>query len=256
MAKVIAISNQKGGVGKTTTSIQLAYLLSDQNCGYGFKILGIDADNQGSWSNTLGLNRGEPGLYELVVNQMDCRIQINENFDFISCTKASSIFNALVKEPLSEIRLSDCLHDWCDLYDYIIIDCPPQDEFLNSLAYAAANEVIIPIESGRFSLEGVVEMQKRVNVIKRFNQDITFGGLLICNVNKRTRAYKNILEDASICAQKLETKVYESTISKSSVVNDAEANYKSLFEYAPKSKVTHDYAKFIEEVVGYERTER
>lgn len=248
MGKIIAFSNRKGGVGKTTSAEQTADLCSNTSYGFGLKTLCIDLDPQGSLTNSYKQD-GKDGVYDLIVNSMDTRIKINDSLDFITSCNLGKLENELGSEPFSEMALADAIHNYEDEYDVIIIDCPPEDDWLNNCAYATADKLIIPVTADRYSVEGVVELSKRVSAIKRINKDISFGGLLLMKVNKRTNAYKDALADTRDCATILHTKVFESSISLSTVADDAQKAYETIYAYAPKSTLAKEYLDFVWELI-------
>lgn len=248
MGKTMVFSNRKGGVGKTTTAEQTADICSNKTYGFGLKTLCIDLDPQGSWSNSYHM-QGKPGVYDLIINNIDTRIKVNESLDFLTSHDLGKLAAELAGQPFAEVQLSDAISNFVDDYDLIIIDCPPEDDWLNNCAYAAADKIIIPVTADRYSVEGVVELSKRVNMIKRLNQDISFGGILLTKVNKRTNAYKEALIDSQECANILNTKVFVSSISLSTVADDAQKAYKTIYEFAPKSVVASEYLEFVFELI-------
>lgn len=248
MCKVIAVSNRKGGVGKTTTVVQLADLASNPEYGYGLKVLGIDFDHQGSFTTSLKQDSNAPGIYELIVNQLDPRIKINEHLDFITCSNANRVGNELSSEPFSEVCFAEALSNFKDEYDLILIDCPPEEDFMNNSAYAASDSIIIPMGSDRFSIEGIAELAKKLKTIRKLNPQLRIDGLLLTRIDQRTNAFKESYQDAQECAGILDTKVFTTCISRSTIVDEAQKSYKSILQYAPKSKVANEYMQLAKEI--------
>lgn len=252
MCTVYAITNKKGGVGKTTTCEQLADIASNLSYGYGRKVLGISIDPQGNWDNSLKIPQETPGIYEFVVNNADTRIKVSETLDFITCTNAQAIKAGLEqsKEPFAEMRLVRNLNLIKNEYDFVIIDCPPDENFLNNCVYAASDALIVPVTTDRYSVEGILELSNCIDAIKFLNSDLHLAGILMTKVKRNTQVEREAMLDAEECAQYLNTKVFRSTISLSTIIEKAQRNYQPLMRYAQNAKVTHEYRKFVDELLG------
>lgn len=253
MEKILAISNHKGGPGKTTLSMQILDIASNTTYGYGLRVLAIDVDPQGSLTDTLQL-AGKPGLYDFVINSVDTRIRISKTLDFITCTNAASIYETLKTngEPFPETALSDDLEEIKDQYDLIILDCPPENDFLNNLVYMATNEVIVPITADEYSLKGLILLSKRIKKVCRFNPEIHIGGIVINRVNVQTKSFKDTYESANAMADAYNTRVFRAIIPCSTVVDDAQKNKQSVMKYAPKAKVSYQFSSLVAEILGLE----
>lgn len=249
--KIYAVTNKKGGVGKTTTCEQIADIVSNTQYGYGMKVLGISVDPQGNWDNSLGVENSKSGIYDFIVNGTDTRTRINTTMDFISCTGAAAIKAGLEHsgEPFAELRFSRNLSQIANEYDLIIIDCPPDENYLNNCVYAAADALIVPVTTDRYSLEGILELSDCIRYVQPLNPNLHIEGILITKVKRNTLVEKEALEDAKQCAQHLHTKVFESTISLSTVIEKAQREYKSLMQYARHAKITMEYQAFVSELV-------
>lgn len=249
--KIFAITNKKGGVGKTTTCEQLADITSNKQYGYGLKVLGISVDPQGNWDNSLGVENSKSGIYDFIVNGTDTRIRISETMDFINCAGAAAIKAGLEQsgEPFAELRFSRNLSLIANDYDLIVIDCPPDENYLNNCVYAAADGLIVPVTTDRYSLEGILELADCVRYVQPLNPKLHIEGILMTKVKRNTRVAKEALEDAVQCARHLHTKVFDSTISLSTIVEKAQREYKPLMQYARHAKITKEYQSFASELL-------
>jgi chromosome partitioning protein len=186
--RIITISNQKGGCGKTTTSINLAAALATNNR----KVLLIDLDPQAHATNGLDI-KSDVSIYNVLskITHKKCKLDeiiqnLGPNFDIAP----SSVILSILEQELSgeigrESRLSDTLKNFKSNYDYILIDCPPNLGILTINAIRAANEIIIPVEASRFSLEGVSQLTSIINLItERLNHDVEFK-VLVTNFDSR-----------------------------------------------------------------------
>lgn len=249
MTKVIAITNQKGGVGKTTTTIQIGDELPNV---FGYKTLLIDFDPQHTLTNHMGIQikRGIPTIYDFVVNGIEARIKINDKLDFIPAD--ASLKNLMAfRDPDSPEMLRIALADLSHEYDFIIIDCPPVVTELTHNVYATSDGIIIPANPGTYSVEGMAQLNAEVEMIKRlFNPNLKIFGILLTNVDKRTNAEKALISMCDECCTLLNTKRYKDIIYHSTVVNDAQEERKSLRSYAKKAKASEAYHSFITEMVG------
>lgn len=249
MTKVIAITNQKGGVGKSTTTVQIGAELTEV---FNKKVLLIDFDPQHTLTNHMDVHiqRGTPTIYDFIVNGNDARIHLKEKLDLIPAT--SSLKNLMAfREPDSPEMLRKALFEIMDEYDYIIIDCQPAVTELTHNVYAAADGLIIPANPGTYSVEGMAQLNAEVEMIRRFfNPDLRIYGILLTNVDKRTNAEKSLIDMCEECCTLLDTKRYKDIIYHSTVVNDAQAERQSLRNYDKKAKVSKAYHSFVTEMVG------
>lgn len=256
MGKIIAISNQKGGCSKTTTSINLAAGLS----AVGKKVLLVDYDPQASLTkaNQIKINSMTPTAYNFTMDHMDARLKITENIDIIPTNiKLSCLQNELISFPDGTLFLSYALGDLKEKYDFIIIDCPPQTSLLANNCYAAADEIIVPVFPGSYSVDGLVLLKGQIDKVKKlFNPSLKVSGILIANVDSNTRAAVRIKELAAECSEKFESKCFETVIPHSTVVNDAQTVHKSLLDFNKAAKVTLAYQSFVKEYLkGAEESE-
>lgn len=251
MAQVTAISNQKGGVGKTTTAQALA-------CGIrkrGGRVLLVDLDPQGNLSFAMGANVGDgiPSIYECMKGSAKASdvLQKTENGDIIpanlTLSGAEVEFNQIGREHI----LKKILAPLQDEYDHIIIDCPPALNILTGNAYTAADNIIVTMEASAYSLQGLMQLYGRISVIREFyNHDLKFAGVLICRYKGQTTIGKDLRETIGQIAEKMETRLFNTVIRESVAVQEAQFVKKNLQEYAPTSNPAEDYEQFTKEYLG------
>jgi chromosome partitioning protein len=251
MALTLVIANQKGGVGKTTTSINLAAALAQK----GKKTLLIDLDPQGNAS----LSFVDPAsmrstVYDLLVNPevtaADAVVTTpSENLDLIGARISLAKAEAkLVGEFDSHYRLKDKLASVRDLYDYIVIDTPPTLGILTVNALVAASHLIVPIQSSYYSLEGTDDLLDTYEKIRaRPNPDLQFMGVVITLHDKRTNLARDVKNQIrSVFGEK----VFATTISRSVRLEESPAYKQSIFNFAPNSSGALEYYTLSEEVIA------
>ncbi|MFA5577772.1 MAG: AAA family ATPase [Tissierellaceae bacterium] len=261
MAKITAIVNQKGGVGKTTTALNLSYALSLKDRGK--KVLLIDFDPQASLTVALG-HSGEDkvNIQTLMANAIeendvegDYIINIKDKLDLIPGTlDLAGIEVSLVNVMSREMILKQVIEDIENDYDHIIIDCSPNLGMLTINALAASDSVIIPVTPEYLSAKGLGLLISNINKIKkRINPKIEIDGVLVTMLNQRTNLSKEMLkaleESITFVKEKfnLNMRIFESKIPISVRTGEAILNKKSVIEYDPKNKVAEAYQNFAEE---------
>ena len=250
MVKIISVANQKGGVGKTTTSINLATSLSTINK----KILLIDADPQGNASTGIGISyeKRNPNLYDLIVGEaLDERAIKNTivpGLDIITSNTnlaASEIELAEIKNR--EFVLSNILSKIKD-YDYILIDCPPALGLLTINALVASNSIIIPLQSEFFALEGISSLVNSIELIREsFNPKLVIEGILLTMVDKRNSLSSLVEKDVR---NHFGETVYKTTIPRNVKVSEATSHGKPAILYDINSSGSMAYIGLAREIIN------
>lgn len=247
MAIVITVSNQKGGVGKTTTCAALIAGLGRS----GKRVLGVDLDPQGNLGFCLGIeNTAGPTILEVLngsakageaVQSADCADLL------ISDISLSS--SGLEKRPRDRERvLKQALSQIAGGYDYIVIDTPPALNLLTVNAYTASDFLIIPMASDILSLVGLSQLKETVETVKKsFNPDLEVLGILLNRYNVRTLLSRDVREMAGQLAGQMGTRVFEAKIRNGVAIAEAPAHGENIFSYNPRSGAVKDYEAFFKE---------
>ena len=260
MCKVIAIANQKGGVGKTTTAISLGISLSKLNK----KVMLIDLDGQANLTMSLGYEPDE--LQNTITNLIEKRINdYNYKIDkdrYILNTEGISLLPADIGLSGVEVKMLNILNrenilkniilDFRSDYDYIIIDCLPSLGNLTINALVAADSVIIPVQSQYLSLKGMEQLLGTIQGIKaQINPGLKVEGILLTMYDKRTNLSKEVLESVRETYGNY-IKVFKNIISVSTKIAEAPSQGVSIFKYQPKNEVARSYELLAKEVINNE----
>lgn len=248
MKEIIAVSNQKGGVGKSTTANALGAGLFLK----GYKVLYVDMDAQGNLSYSMGATNKPLSTLEVLTGTATAKEAIVETDqgDLIPASPALASADAIITETGKEYKLREALEPVLSEYDYIIIDTPPAIGTLTVNALTASNSVIVPAQADVFSLQGIGQLAQTIQTVKKYcNRDLAIRGLLITRYNARTVLSKDMADLLEDTAQQLQTRLYTTKIRECTALKEAQASQQSIFEYAPKSNGTADYSAFIEEVL-------
>lgn len=246
---IIAVANQKGGVGKTTTAQALTAGLTE----LGYKVLAIDLDPQGNLSSASGAeNYNVPTIYELMKQEanLDDVIQHIGGYDVIP----ANIMLAGAVQELSqtgkEHRLKECIAAIVGKYDFIIIDTPPSLGVLTVNAFTCASDIIIPTTAGIFATTGISQLNQTVKSVQRYcNSNVKVKGILFTRFNPRANISKQIMELTEQLSKYISAPIYETYIRSTVAVEEAQANKTDIFSYADKSTVAEDYRAFIKELL-------
>ena len=250
MTQVITITNQKGGVGKTTTAAALITGLHQR----GARVLGVDLDPQGNLGFSLGLEIGEGyttnDLLSRAHTVFEC-ISSTAYGDVIPSDVLLSTAEVTFSAPRREFMLSEQLQLVEDRYDFIIIDTPPALNILTINAYVASTGLIIPMEPEILSLVGVSQLRDTYETIQSsFNPNLKVLGILLNKYNHRLRLHRDVLDMATEVAQQMDTRVFPTKIRCSVDVAAAPAYGQSVLAYKPKSNPAMDFRKIVDVVAG------
>ncbi len=250
MGKIIAIANQKGGVGKTTTSINLAAGLAY----LGEKVLLIDLDPQGNASQGVGASKVDikNSTYDLILSDLeveDVRLKLNTPpMDLIPATidLAGADLEMVEFKMGRERLLKNKLMKVKDQYDYILIDCPPSLGLLNTNALTAADSVIIPVQCEYYALEGLTQLLSTIRLVQKlFNPDLKIEGVVLTMFDVRTRLSVEVQQEVR---RYFKERVYKSNIPRNIKLSEAPSRGNSIFEYDLKSEGAKAYAALAKEV--------
>ena len=256
MAYVIALTNQKGGVGKTTTSCALISGLTAKKK----KVLGIDLDPQGNLGFSLGIEIEECAtIYDAFKGQADLNDIIHKTpyGDVVPSNILLSGAELEFNRPGREFLLKDLLKTVSGKYDYVVIDTPPALNILTVNAYVASDALIIPMVPEILSLLGISQIKETIDSVKKFyNPGLNILGILLTKYNGRLNLAKEVHEMSESIAAQLGTKVFDTKIRSSVSIAEAPAHGESIFEYSPKSNPAIDYTLFVDETLKIIRKSR
>ena len=251
MAKIIAIANQKGGVGKTTTSINLTSALAEK----GKKILLIDADPQGNATSGYGINKNELDntIYELMLGE--CSIQdviikdVIENVSIIPANvNLAAIEIELIDTNKKEFILKNEIDYISDKYDFIIIDCPPSLSTLTVNAMTTANSVLVPIQCEYYALEGLSQLIYTVNLVReRLNPELDIEGVVFTMYDSRTNLSMQVVENVK---NNLSQYVFETVIPRNIRLAEAPSHGIPINKYDAKSAGAEAYDNLALEIIN------
>ncbi|MDM0964778.1 AAA family ATPase, partial [Clostridium perfringens] len=237
--RVIALVNQKGGVGKTTLSINMAAILAD----LGYKVLLIDNDSQSNVTNTFLTEEPSKTLYNVMLRDIDLKEVIQntgiKNLDIAVNSLESSDLNLLLGPKVArEMKLKNAIVKSKIDYDFVFIDCNPSLDLSMINALVAANEVIIPIDSSAYSLTGLNNLIKFINDVKVLNSSLEINGFVLNNVDRRTALYKEV---ADVINQYYPEKLFKQQIGQNVIFNK--------MQFKKETIINHKDNKAYEELV-------
>ena len=252
MAKVIAIANQKGGVGKTTTAVNLSACLADK----GKRVIIIDADPQGNTTSGLGIEKQNvsKSIYEVIINDEKIENALMQTMieNLYICPSNIQLVGAeveLVSVISRETRLKVALEDIRDKYDFIIIDCPPSLGLLTLNALTAADTILVPIQCEYYALEGLSQLMNTVKLVQRhLNPSLEVEGVVLTMFDARTNLSLQVVEDVK---KYFRNKVYRTIIPRNVRLSEAPSFGLPIILYDPKSKGAECYLDLAREVIDY-----
>ena len=249
MGKVISVANQKGGVGKTTTTVNLSTLLAKK----GKKVLLIDTDPQGNATSGLGVDKDvELSVYDILVGDTTFEETVQETAikNLKVCPSNISLAGAeveLVSMMSREQRLKEKLDLVKDQYDYILIDCPPSLGLITLNAFTASDSVLIPVQCEYFALEGLGQLLNTVNLVKKhLNKNLEIEGALLTMYDARTNLSNQVVKEVK---KYFEEKVYKTVIPRNVRLSEAPSYGMPISLYDPRSKGAKAYEKFAKELL-------
>ena len=253
MGRIIAVANQKGGVGKTTTAINLSSCLAEK----GKKVLAVDMDPQGNMTSGLGVDKNsvENTIYDLIIGESGIEEVLGKDI-----MKIRDIIPANIDLSAAEIELIDVedkeyivrnvIKDIKDNYDYIIIDCPPSLSMLTINAMTTATSVLVPIQCEYYALEGLSQLIHTVDLVRdRLNPELEIEGVVFTMYDARTNLSLQVVENVK---DNLHQNIYKTIIPRNIRLAEAPSYGIPINEYDPKSAGSESYMRLAEEVINRE----
>ena len=247
MGKIVSIANQKGGVGKTTTSINLSTILAKK----GKKVLLIDADPQGNASSGIGIEKEvEESVYDILINDEEIEKVVKKtNIKNLSvCPSNINLAGAeveLVSMMSREYRLKEKLDNIKNEYDFVVIDCPPSLGLITLNAFTASDSVLIPVQCEYYALEGLGQLINTINLVKKhLNKNLEIEGALLTMYDARTNLSNEVVKEVK---KYFDDKVYKNVIPRNIKLSEAPSYGMPITIYDPRSKGAKSYEKFVKE---------
>ena len=254
MARIISVANQKGGVGKTTTTVNLGASLAF----VGKKILLVDSDAQGNATSGMGIRKPDvtQDIYDVLVNEVPIQDAIyptsRENLDIVPATlQLAGAEIELTSMMARESRLKMALNEVKDQYDFILIDCPPSLGHLTINAFTASDSILIPVQCEYYALEGLSQLLNTVRLVqKHFNPELEIEGVLLTMYDARTNLGAEVVEEVRRYFQE---KVYDTIIPRNIRLSEAPSHGLSIIDYDIRSKGAEVYQALAKEVLTREK---
>lgn len=250
VGRIIAIANQKGGVGKTTTSVNLSACLAY----LGKKVLLVDIDPQGNASSGVGVNKGDVSkcIYDVLIDDvsvLDTILETKvENLHIVPATiSLAGAEIELVSTISREVRLKKALQEVENQYEYIIIDCPPSLGLLTINSLTAADAIIIPVQCEFYALEGLSQLLSTIRLVqKHLNKNLEIDGVLLTMFDARTNLGIQVIEEVK---KYFQDKVYKTIIPRNVRLSEAPSHGEPIIIYDPKSRGAEVYLELAKEVI-------
>ena len=256
VGKIISVANQKGGVGKTTTTINLSTMLAKK----GKKVLLIDADPQGNATSGVGAEKEvEYSTYDILVSDVEMVQALEKTIikNLLVCPSNINLAGAeveLVSMMSREQRLKEKLEEIKDKFDYILIDCPPSLGLITLNAFTASDSVLIPVQCEYYALEGLGQLLNTINLVKKhLNKNLEVEGALLTMYDARTNLSNQVVKEVK---KYFGDKVYKTVIPRNVRLSEAPSYGMPITEYDPRSKGAKTYEKFTKEFLKINDAEK
>ena len=256
MGKVISVANQKGGVGKTTTTINLSTILAKK----GYKVMLIDADPQGNATSGVGPEKEvELSFYDVLTNDTEIIDTLEKTVvnNLVVCPSNINLAGAeveLVSMMSREQRLKEKLDIMKERFDYVLIDCPPSLGLITLNAFTASDSVLIPVQCEYYALEGLGQLLNTINLVKKhLNKNIQIEGALLTMYDIRTNLSNQVVKEVK---RYFNNKVYKTVIPRNVRLSEAPSYGLPITEYDPRSKGAKSYEKFAREFIKINNEEK
>lgn len=256
VGKIISVANQKGGVGKTTTTINLSTMLAKK----GKKVLLIDADPQGNATSGVGAEKEvEYSTYDILVSDVEMVQALEKTIikNLLVCPSNINLAGAeveLVSMMSREQRLKEKLEEIKDKFDYILIDCPPSLGLITLNAFTASDSVLIPVQCEYYALEGLGQLLNTINLVKKhLNKHLEIEGALLTMYDARTNLSNQVVKEVK---KYFGDKVYKTVIPRNVRLSEAPSYGMPITEYDPRSKGAKTYEKFTKEFLKINDAEK
>lgn len=248
MKDIIAVINQKGGVGKSTTALSLGAGLSLR----GYKVLYADLDAQGNLSHTMKADTSGLTALDVLTQQATAAevIQHTALGDIIPASPALAGADAVITATGKEHRLREALEPVKGNYDYIVIDTPPALGVLTINALTACHSAVIPAQADIYSLQGINQLYTTIDTVRKYcNPSLSIKGILLTRYSARSILSRELAEVIEQTAQRFNTQLFSTPIRETVAVREAQASQQDIYSYAPKSNAAADYTAFVAELL-------
>ena len=253
MARIISVANQKGGIGKTTTTVNLGASLAYN----GKKVLIVDIDAQGNATSGIGVRKSDVGkdVYDVLVNEEPMTNVIHEtsreNLEIVPATiQLAGAEIELTPMMARESRLKSALDEVKDQYDYVLIDCPPSLGHLTINAFTASDSILIPVQCEYYALEGLSQLLNTIRLVqKHFNPELRIEGVLLTMYDARTNLGSEVVQEVR---KYFRERVYDTIIPRNVRLSEAPSHGLSIIDYDPRSRGAEVYLSLAKEVLAHE----